>query len=515
MEERLASLDDEERREVAAIRERYADIRPHVSAAAVVFALTPQDAAAREVHAMTRARTAARRRSAPASCTAPGWSWSTPTGRSSPCPRSSGSGRRACRSSTRPPGRPVGRQAGVREGWESWDRDRDDAGRRSTDYRAARDAWVDDVLRDVLGWGELWSTDVTRPLPARRVTSPDQAVTVDADRRAACTATRSARWCWVVDPVDSLRDPLDDGWAASPIDRMEELLRASRRPDRGGHRRALVGARQRPPRRHGRLRRSSTPRPGSRSPPPATRSSSCSRRRRLLGGKPEDRLPALFAESVAAAEEITEALGVQVRRAVELLVAGVLRERRGRPRPRRARPAARGPATTVYEAAVTVMMRVVFLLFAEERGLLPQGQLFTVGYGISGELDALDARAREEGAEALDATHLTWHRLLATSQALYPARRSRTCGCRPTAARCSTPTGSRSSPRRRSAARSRCTVSDRVMLEVLRAVQVATAQGPGRPADLVPRHRRRADRLHLRGPARLHLRATSTRSSSA
>ncbi|WP_307802761.1 DISARM system SNF2-like helicase DrmD [Cellulomonas dongxiuzhuiae] len=44
MEDRLATLADEEAREVAAIQERYTDIRPHVSAAAVVFALTPQDA---------------------------------------------------------------------------------------------------------------------------------------------------------------------------------------------------------------------------------------------------------------------------------------------------------------------------------------------------------------------------------------------------------------------------------------------------------------------------------------
>jgi hypothetical protein len=43
MEERLDSLDDEERRETAAIAERYAEIRPHVSAAAIVFALTPED----------------------------------------------------------------------------------------------------------------------------------------------------------------------------------------------------------------------------------------------------------------------------------------------------------------------------------------------------------------------------------------------------------------------------------------------------------------------------------------
>ncbi|WP_234341940.1 DISARM system SNF2-like helicase DrmD [Streptomyces sp. NRRL F-4707] len=44
MNERLDSLDDEEAREIASIQERYSDIRPYVSAAAVVFALTPEDA---------------------------------------------------------------------------------------------------------------------------------------------------------------------------------------------------------------------------------------------------------------------------------------------------------------------------------------------------------------------------------------------------------------------------------------------------------------------------------------
>lgn len=46
MEERLSTLADEERREVAAIIERYADVRPHVSAAAVIFAVSPDDLAA-------------------------------------------------------------------------------------------------------------------------------------------------------------------------------------------------------------------------------------------------------------------------------------------------------------------------------------------------------------------------------------------------------------------------------------------------------------------------------------
>ena len=44
MENRLANLAEEEEREISAITERYTDIRPFVSAAAVVFALTEQDA---------------------------------------------------------------------------------------------------------------------------------------------------------------------------------------------------------------------------------------------------------------------------------------------------------------------------------------------------------------------------------------------------------------------------------------------------------------------------------------
>lgn len=44
MQRRLEELDDEEGREIAAIRGRYADVKPHTTAAAVVFALTSADA---------------------------------------------------------------------------------------------------------------------------------------------------------------------------------------------------------------------------------------------------------------------------------------------------------------------------------------------------------------------------------------------------------------------------------------------------------------------------------------
>lgn len=44
MEERLENLDSEEQRELTGIVERYSDVRPYVTAVAVVFALTPADA---------------------------------------------------------------------------------------------------------------------------------------------------------------------------------------------------------------------------------------------------------------------------------------------------------------------------------------------------------------------------------------------------------------------------------------------------------------------------------------
>lgn len=44
MQRRLDDLDDEEAREISAIGDRYAEVKPHTTAAAVVFALTPGDA---------------------------------------------------------------------------------------------------------------------------------------------------------------------------------------------------------------------------------------------------------------------------------------------------------------------------------------------------------------------------------------------------------------------------------------------------------------------------------------
>ena len=355
--------------------------------------------------------------------------------------------------------------------YEQWSKDRD-AGA----LRAPRDTWVDFVLRDAVGWGDTlrWGLPLTARGPAA---VSEHGVTVEASAALQRGDDDPAALVLVVDPVTSLRDLLDEAWSGSPIDRMESLLRATGVPIgvvTDGRWWALVSAPDEGMAASGEVDAQTwVEEAGVRDAFVELLS-----KRRLLGGAEDERLPAMFKDSVAAAEEITEALGTQVRKAVELLVSAFSEaaedaRRAGSPDPL---PTDR---SEVYEAAVTVMMRVVFLLFAEERGLLPEGRLFSAGYGIAGELDALDERAREEGTEALDATYLTWHRLLATTQALY-------AGATFEDMRLPSYGGSLFDARRypflvrrdeRGALAVR--VSDRVMLEVLRAVQVANLKTAG------------------------------------
>ncbi|MCR6648530.1 MAG: SAM-dependent DNA methyltransferase [Cellulomonas sp.] len=358
--------------------------------------------------------------------------------------------------------------------WDAWDKKRDDeAG--LTAYRVERDSWVDIVLRQAAGWGAYLVWDGTQiPGGPASTSSPNQAVTVEATGALVAQGAVGA-WVLVVDPVSDLRDPLDEEWSASPVDRMESLLRDSGVPIgivTDGRWWGLVCARE------GAMVASGIIDAQRWVDEPDARNAffALVSLRQLVGGAPEERLPELFKNSVAAAEEITVALGTQVRRAVELLVSAFSEaaedaRRAGRPDPL---PTDRN---LVYEGAVTMMMRTVFLLFAEERSLLPQGVLFTNGYGISQELDELVARSVEEGAEALDGTHLTWHRLLATSQALY-------AGVAFEDMRLPAYGGSLFDARRFPFLTTRnehgglaVTVSDRVMLEVLRAVQVAQLKG--------------------------------------
>lgn len=144
--------------------------------------------------------------------------------------------------------------------------------------------------------------------------------------------------------------------------------------------------------------------------------------RSLLGlhrffGVPEaETLETMIAASAQEQHEVTDQLGKQVRRAVEILVQAIDRA-----------DVDRGGilltdvnADRLYEAALTVMMRLVFLLSAEERGLLLLGDpIYDQNYAISTLLGQQRELADQQGEEVLERRYDAWSRLLATFRAVY------------------------------------------------------------------------------------------------
>ncbi|MGL5860578.1 MAG: Eco57I restriction-modification methylase domain-containing protein, partial [Phycicoccus sp.] len=105
--------------------------------------------------------------------------------------------------------------------------------------------------------------------------------------------------------------------------------------------------------------------------------------------------------------------------------------------------------------------------------------MFAEAYGLAGCLDSLDARARDEDEESLDGTTDVWHRVLATSRLLHQGSSFEDL-------RMPSYGGSLFDPSRfafltATAVRGLAVrVSDRVMLHVLRSVQVAVVDGEAR-----------------------------------
>jgi len=355
--------------------------------------------------------------------------------------------------------------------WERLDQNPDDE-KALAAYQESRDEWVQTVLRDVVGWQDslVWGE-----VSGIQVYSPNHAVTITPQALLIGPDGANAALVYVIDPVDSLRDTPNDGWAATPIDRLEELLLAANVPVgivTDGRWWGLVSARS------GSMPASGIVDSLTWIEEPRTRDAffTILGLQYLIGGDPGERLPVLFEESIAAAEEITEALGVQVRRAVELLVQAFSESaaeaaRHAQPDPLPVR------SHDVYEAAVTVMMRTVFLLFAEERGLLPTGEVFEQGYGLSSELARLDQREATEGEEALDATTMTWHRLLATSAAIYGGATFENLRMPAYGGSLFDPTRFAWLTATTEEGTLAIEVSDRVMLHVLRSVQRAALKG--------------------------------------
>ena len=318
-------------------------------------------------------------------------------------------------------------KAAFEAAWDEWHRirigsDDDEAAADATrEYRERENTWVSFVVRCLLDWREDYRLAEDEPAEATAydVESPNGAIRVSPSGLLKLNGTVGAV-VLVVDPVvESLTEIPDDGWNASAIDRMQHMLRTKQSTCSiglvtDGRWWALVSAPKGKSAAWGQF----DSQMWIDTPQVLNAFVNLLSVRSLVTDAEKNRLPALFSESVTAAEDITEALGGQVRQAVELIVAAfnessAKARNEGRPDP------LPDDGEKIYEAAVTVMMRVVFLLFAQERGLLPRSGLFENAYGLAGMLDMLDERARDEGEEAMDGTSMVWHRLLATSQALY------------------------------------------------------------------------------------------------
>ena len=102
--------------------------------------------------------------------------------------------------------------------------------------------------------------------------------------------------------------------------------------------------------------------------------------RRFFGVADDDTFEALLNESCQNQQEVTDQLGYQVRRAVEVLVQALDRSDQDLSRNLLDHVSEK----ELYEAALTVMMRLVFLFCAEERGLLLLGDpLYDRNYAVS------------------------------------------------------------------------------------------------------------------------------------
>ncbi|MFG3033991.1 Eco57I restriction-modification methylase domain-containing protein [Streptomyces sp. NPDC048253] len=133
-------------------------------------------------------------------------------------------------------------------------------------------------------------------------------------------------------------------------------------------------------------------------------------------GKPSESTAGLFERTAKDRSEVTDTLGRQVREAVSLLVAELSRLDRE----------AGGqildgvPAKDVYEGALTVMMRLVFLLYAEEQRLLPSGdELYDASYAVGPLHEELATAQSLHGDELGDRVEATWPRLLAVFAAIH------------------------------------------------------------------------------------------------
>src|SRR6202795_420121 len=272
-------------------------------------------------------------------------------------------------------------------------------------------AWIELILRHVLEFGDLLCSGAAIPENIQ-AHSPEHEVTLRPD--LVLSADRSDHPFLLVsvfDPDTSLSEATKAGtWISTAAERMVELCRANSvrlglitNGEQWMLIDAPVGAVTSQANWYARLWGQE----------PITLQAFVS----LLGvrrffGPANEQLPGLLDRSLSLQDEVTDALGEQVRRAVEVLIQAL-----DRADVDRHRELLQGIAPAeLYEAGLTVMMRIVFLLSAEERGLLLLGDS---RYEANCAFSTLRMQLRTESEEVLERRWDAWSRLLSIFRAVF------------------------------------------------------------------------------------------------
>ena len=286
-----------------------------------------------------------------------------------------------------------------------------------------RAGWIDWLFRVALGWGDLYEVGPTAAAVTRDVSEYRTTLRADGILRAP---NGSMRAVVVHVPYGTRFDArlMGEEWSATPLDRIADLARAHDVAIgllTDGERIALVNVP---------IAKTDSPTDtvGGYAIWQTTLFAEGAERdyfaafvallhaQRYFNAADRDTLEALFERSALTQADLTKTLGLQVRKAVELMIGAFSRSDRE----------LHGEILdalaphTVYEAAATVMMRLVFLLYAEERGMLPIGDpTYAAYYAVSTLRDQLEDDTIRLGDEPLERRATAWRRLLATFNAIY------------------------------------------------------------------------------------------------
>lgn len=276
-------------------------------------------------------------------------------------------------------------------------------------------------LIEYLGWPAdlLVGWDAARPLPPELTVSlPEFGETLTPTYAVAQPNAGASPWLLLVKThpattdLDKPASSHERGWPASPAKKFERLLRETQVPIgllSNGVTFRLVYA---PPKENS----------GALTFPVAAMTEISGRlilgafhlllnSLTLFNAPSEARLPAILQRSRDYQASVSEKLAEQVLHALYELLRG-FEAADSQAKGRLLRELAAKHPEDIYGGLVTVLLRLVFVLFAEDRGLLPMGGLYVNHYSVRGLFERLRADA-ERHPDTMDLRYGAWAQLLA------------------------------------------------------------------------------------------------------